>query len=108
MSYAIVAEFQVKPGREEDFVDLMRTHSRNSVTKEDACLAFDCCRDEADPNRYILYEVYTHAGALDAHRETEHYRWWQGQVKDMVVPGADGRLVQRLTAYERVAEGAAG
>ena len=38
-------------------------------------------RDVDDPNHFMLYEVYTDAAALEAHRETPHFKTWAAAVE---------------------------
>jgi quinol monooxygenase YgiN len=38
----------------------------------------------SNPNHVFLYEVYDNEAALDAHRQTEHYKKYQAATKGMV------------------------
>jgi quinol monooxygenase YgiN len=38
-----------------------------------------------NPNHVFLYEVYDNAAALDAHRQTEHFKKFQATTANMVV-----------------------
>ncbi|WP_425404251.1 putative quinol monooxygenase [Hwanghaeella sp.] len=107
MAFVIIPEFRVKEDKVEAFKELMTKHSHNSVTKEEGCLGFDCCQDQNDPTRFVLYEIYVNAAALDVHRASEHFAWYNEQAKDLVIPGEDGRLPQKITFYDRTACGAA-
>ncbi len=106
MAFVIIPEFKVKEDNVEAFKELMVKHSHNSVTKEEGCLGFDCCQDQSDPTRFVLYESYVNEAALDVHRASDHFAWYGEQAKDLVIPGADGRLPQKISFYTRTACGA--
>lgn len=50
---------------------------------EAANLRFDVVRSHEDPTRFVLYEVYTDAEALAAHRRTPHFARWRETVEPM-------------------------
>jgi autoinducer 2-degrading protein len=56
------------------------THSR----KEEGNIRFDVLRDNGDPCRFVLYEVYRDSEAAAAHKETEHYKKWRETVAPMM------------------------
>jgi quinol monooxygenase YgiN len=43
------------------------------VNTEPGCIAFRSLADSADPNLFVLYEVYRDQEAFDAHVASEHY-----------------------------------
>ena len=47
-------------------------------------MRFDVLRDNNDPNKFLLYEVYVDAAAAAAHKETEHYNKWRETVAPMM------------------------
>lgn len=101
MHYVVVAEFRVKPGAEERFTEVLDQHARNSRTGEPGCLAFDVCQHPEDPAHFLLYEVYRDEAAYAAHRETESYRWFFGEVGELLEPGPDGAPFQRRSVLAR-------
>jgi quinol monooxygenase YgiN len=71
MPIAIVVIWEPKPGRPAEIEALllrMREHSR----REPGCLAYDVHRTE--DGRFVLYERYRDAAAIEAHHATDHYR----------------------------------
>jgi (4S)-4-hydroxy-5-phosphonooxypentane-2,3-dione isomerase len=44
---------------------------------EPGVLRFDVLQNVDDPTRIVLYEVYASADALEAHRQTAHFKHWQ-------------------------------
>jgi autoinducer 2-degrading protein len=65
---------QIKPEHVTEFVDIARYDAEHSERDESGCLRFDVIRDRDDPNRFYFYEVYRDAAALEAHRETAHFK----------------------------------
>jgi autoinducer 2-degrading protein len=70
----------IKPEHVDEFIQAMLANARGSRT-EPGNLRFDVMRDTADPNHFLLYEVYRDASALAAHRETPHFQTWAAAVE---------------------------
>jgi (4S)-4-hydroxy-5-phosphonooxypentane-2,3-dione isomerase len=47
---------------------------REASRKESGVLGFDVARGQRDPSVFVLWEVYRDEEALEAHKETEHYK----------------------------------
>jgi autoinducer 2-degrading protein len=41
---------------------------------------FDVLQSAEDPGRFLLYEVFESQQAVEAHRNTDHYRIWRSKV----------------------------
>jgi quinol monooxygenase YgiN len=91
--FVIIAEFEVKPDRLEQFLELARADASQSVAKEPGCGQFDVTLDREQPNRVVLYEVYQDEAAFDAHLETPHLAAFRAGIEDLIV----SRHVRRLT-----------
>ncbi len=105
MAFVVIPEFRIKQDKIEDFKELMAKHCSNSFNNEEGCLGFECCQDESDPTRFVLYETYVNAAALDIHRETDHFAWYQENAEDMVVKGEGGTLFQSVAKFTRTSTG---
>ncbi|MBU4529516.1 MAG: antibiotic biosynthesis monooxygenase [Hoeflea sp.] len=70
--FAVIAQFEVKPGMREDFLAIARDDANHSVADEPGCLQFDICTSEDDPDLVTFYEVYKSREAFDSHLETPH------------------------------------
>jgi quinol monooxygenase YgiN len=90
--FVVVAEFEVKPGELERFVELAKADASQSVAKESGCQQFDVTVDRAT-SRVLLYEVYDDQAAFDAHLETPHLAAFRAGIESLVV----SRNVRRLT-----------
>lgn len=105
MAFVVIPEFKIKEDKVDAFKDLMAAHCKNSFTNEEGCLGFECCQDVDDPTRFVLYETYVDAAALDIHRDTAHFAWYQENAKDLVVPGPNGTLFQSVARFNRTSSG---
>ncbi len=69
----VVAVLTARPGKADALETLllgMTTPSR----AEPGCLRYDLWRDQADPIRFVLDELYVDNLAVTAHRETPHFK----------------------------------
>jgi quinol monooxygenase YgiN len=73
----------VKPGCEAAFETATRANARASLT-EPGVARFDVVRQQDDPSRFVLVEVYRSPEAALAHKETAHYATWRDTVADMM------------------------
>lgn len=72
--FAIFASIRIKPDQLDSFLATIKDTVACSVRDEPGCLRFDVFRDDANENRYLLYEVYTDEAAFDDHLKTPHAR----------------------------------
>ena len=91
--FVIIAEFEVKPDKLEQFLELARTDASQSVANEPGCHQFDVTLEREQPNRVVLYEVYADEAAFDAHAETPHLAAFRAGIENLIV----SRPVRRLT-----------
>ncbi len=68
MSYVVVAQFRVCPGKENEFENLIGSHARRSREEEEGCWNFDASRHLDDAQLFLLYEVYRDEDAYGVHR----------------------------------------
>lgn len=73
----------VKPGSEADFERATLANARASLT-EPGVARFDVVRQQDDPRRFVLVEVYRSPEAALAHKETAHYATWRDTVAGMM------------------------
>src|SRR2546430_13378146 len=65
---------QVKPEHVSEFLEVVRHDAEHSEKDEPGCLRFDVIQDRDDPNRFYFYEIYRDEAALEAHRQTPHFK----------------------------------
>jgi len=68
---------------------------RDASRKEHGVIGFDVARSRENPNVFALWEHYRDAAALDAHRETDHFK---RLVLDGVRPLAQERKAEQLVS----------
>ena len=69
---AIFVTFDCKPGKADEFVELVKGHANRCLEREEGCLQFDVLRPTTGGDKVMLYEVYASQAALEAHRKTDH------------------------------------
>jgi (4S)-4-hydroxy-5-phosphonooxypentane-2,3-dione isomerase len=67
---------QVKPEHVAEFLEVVRYDAEHSEKDEPGCLRFDVLQDRDDPHRFYYYEVYRDEAALEAHRQTPHFKYY--------------------------------
>ncbi|MDM9625752.1 antibiotic biosynthesis monooxygenase [Rhizobium sp. S152] len=78
----IMAILTAKPGRTDELKALLATLAAASRAEE-GNLRWDIWRDQANPDRFALDELYRNAAAVAAHRETVHYQNYLGLINDL-------------------------
>ena len=73
----------VKPNAQADFEQATLANAEASLT-EPGVARFDVIRQQDDPERFVLVEVYRSPEAALAHKETAHYARWRDTVADMM------------------------
>src|ERR1039458_4176845 len=92
-SYQVVAEsgplqvnavdIDVVPGQIDNYLAALKENGAASV-HEPGCREFNITVSQKDPNHVFIFEVYDNAAALDAHRQTDHFKKYAATTKDMV------------------------
>ena len=86
----------VKPETVDSFINAtIRNHMR--TVKEPGNIRFDFVQHADDPCRFMLYEVFDSAEAVDLHKTTEHYLEWRDTVAEFM---ADTRKGVRYNIIE--------
>jgi len=73
----------VKPDSVEDFTAATLENARNSI-REPGVVRFDVVRQEDDPTRFVLIEIYRTADDPARHKATAHYAVWRDAVEPMM------------------------
>jgi (4S)-4-hydroxy-5-phosphonooxypentane-2,3-dione isomerase len=59
-------------------------------------LRFDVIQDRDDMNRFYFYEVYRDEAALEAHRQTPHFKLYAEKVQPWLVAAPERRFGKNL------------
>jgi quinol monooxygenase YgiN len=73
----------VKPDSVEDFTVATLENARSSI-HESGVIRFDVVRQEDDPTRFVLVEIYRTADDPARHKATAHYAAWRDRVEPMM------------------------
>jgi len=87
---------QVKPENVAKFLEVARYDAERSEKDEPGCLRFDVIQDRDDPNRFYFYEVYRDAAALDAHRQTPHFKLYFEKTQPWLAAPPERRFGKNL------------
>ena len=69
----------VKPEAVEGFIKATE-ENHNQTVKEPGNLRFDFLRQQDDPCRFMIYEVFESEEAIKNHKDTSHYIKWRDSV----------------------------
>ena len=81
--YINAVDIDVVAGQVDNYLAALKENAAMAV-KEPGCREFDITVSQKDPNHVFIFEVYDSAAALDAHRQTDHYKKYAATTKDMV------------------------
>ena len=81
--YINAVDIDVVPGQIDNYLAALKENAAASV-QEPGCHAFNIAVSQKDTNHVFIFEVYDNAAALDAHRQTDHFKRYATTTKDMV------------------------
>jgi quinol monooxygenase YgiN len=87
---------QVKSEHVSEFLDVVRYDAEHSEQDEPGCLRFDVIQDRDDKNRFYFYEVYRDERALEAHRQTPHFKLYAAKVQPWLAVTPERRFGKNL------------
>ncbi len=94
-AFVVIAEFQVKPGKMDAFLEAALDDARHSVADEPGCRQFDVIRPEDSDDTVVFYEVYDSRADFDAHLETPHLARFRDAFPPLIVEERPVRFSQR-------------
>lgn len=80
---ATVVFVDVLPECVDAFIEIT-TYNHENSRREPGNVRFDVLRDNKNPNKFVLYEVYEDEDAAARHKQTEHYNKWRETVAPMM------------------------
>ena len=78
----IVAILLARPGKAEDLQALLAGMAAASRA-EPGNMRYDVWRDQDEPTRFVLDELYADRAAVDAHRATPHFSHYLSTIADL-------------------------
>lgn len=94
--FAITVHLKLHPRQAEAFKPHILENAAAAVRDEPDCHGFEVFQALDDPDAFVLFEVYTDAAALDAHRQSPHFKRFSEQAGEMIAE-KETRLMTRLT-----------
>ncbi|MDE0533195.1 MAG: putative quinol monooxygenase [Albidovulum sp.] len=91
-AFVVLAEFEVKDGKIEEFLALARDDSKHSVQDEPGCRQFDVLLSPDEPNVVAFYEVYDTREDFDAHLTTPHFDRFASRHLELIVAQRPARF----------------
>jgi (4S)-4-hydroxy-5-phosphonooxypentane-2,3-dione isomerase len=82
--FVLVVSLRVKPGKDRQFLAAIEANATASLRDEPGCRRFDVLRDNADPQHYLLYEMYDDKAAFQTHRAMPHFPVWRRAADECV------------------------
>lgn len=79
----VFASFVPKPGQERAVEGVLRGMV-GPTRQEPGCWVYDLYRSAEGPATFHLFERYADRAALDAHRQTAHYRDYRARIADLL------------------------
>jgi (4S)-4-hydroxy-5-phosphonooxypentane-2,3-dione isomerase len=76
-------DLDIAPDQMAKYLDAIKENGAASV-KEPGCREFNIAVLANNPNHVVLFEVYDNEAALNAHRNTDHYKKYQATTANMV------------------------
>ena len=99
--HVVIAEFEVKPTRLDEFVALAHRFSVDCLESEAGCWQFDVVQLAMPPNSVLFYEAYDDVTAFEAHCRSPHLAEFRKAFKGLVI--SERPLRQGARARERSA-----
>jgi (4S)-4-hydroxy-5-phosphonooxypentane-2,3-dione isomerase len=81
--YINAVDLVIVPSEMPKYLEAIKENAANAV-KEPGCREFNVTVLASNPNHVFLYEVYDNEAALEAHRQTEHFKKYMATTKNMV------------------------
>ncbi len=79
----LIVHIRVAEGKAEEFIAATRENVAAS-RREPGVARFELYRDEAEPDRFVLFEAYRSDEAQALHRETAHYAAWKSRAEPLM------------------------
>ena len=87
---------QVKPEHVSEYLEAVRDDAEHSEQDEPGCLRFDVIQDRYDANRFYYYEVYKDEVALEAHRQSPHFKLYVEKTSPWLAAPPERRFGKNL------------
>jgi quinol monooxygenase YgiN len=94
-SVSVIATFLPKTGEESNVESVLRGMIA-PTRAEPGCERYELYRVGDQPLAFVLFEMYTGQAALEAHRNTAHYKFYRARIADLLSEPIKVQLLQVL------------
>lgn len=91
-----LVKVEVNPQDNQQFAQIITAEMAQSLKVEDGVIAMYAATEQAQPNKWLFFEIYANDAAYDAHRQTPHFNDYLKQTEKMVV---DKQMLEIEPAY---------
>ena len=95
--FALLVTIRVRPESVDAFRTRILEAAAAAVREEEHCHRFEVAQDEEQPDRFVLFEVYTDADALAHHHTTPHFLSFREACGPMMLEKEHRRLLLQGT-----------
>ncbi len=85
----LVARYQAQAGKADEVEAALKRMAPLVHDTEPGCLLYQANRSTANPDHFLLYDQYIDEAALEAHRQTDHFR---DIIEGTIVPMLESRV----------------
>lgn len=90
----LAAHYYCLPGKVDSVLEGLRKMQPLVAASEPGCVLYQVCRSKENPDYLMLYEQYKDDAALQAHRETPHFK---EIIEGQIIPMLDKRVREFYT-----------
>lgn len=95
MMIALVSKATIKVGKKDEYKAIVEELAEFS-RKEEGCISYGLFEDTQDPNILTFIEVWKDEEALKFHNQTEHFKKFAPQIKELREEGAVTNLYKKI------------
>ena len=81
---AVCVDFEIDLASLDAFLTIMKKNASDSLANEVGCHQFDIAKDQQNPTKIFLYELYDDADAFELHKKASHYLEFNEAISGMV------------------------
>lgn len=91
-----LVKVEVNPQDNQQFAQIITAEMAQSLKVEDGVIAMYAATEQAQPNKWLFFEIYASDAAYEDHRKTPHFNDYLKQTEKMVV---DKQMLEIEPAY---------
>jgi quinol monooxygenase YgiN len=93
---SLTVSLRVHPELRDEFLAAITTQAESCIRDEPGCLRFYVSEDVAEPNHFVLHELYRDEAALEEHRAAPHFKVWREAAGRVVISGSQVNTISTV------------